>query len=229
MKRQWLMGWACICFAWGAVSAQPTPAAGKPRPLAEILAIVQQRHTGRVVDIELEYGADGRRWYEIKMFNGVTTTLHVDAVTGQEIPEPGKESAGLVPLPKVLRALAPTHPGVVLEAELEGGRGEPLRYDIKYLGHKSETYEVRVDARTGTVLTGATVPPDAIKGLLPLDGMLESLEKRYKARVTEAELKFIRAQRPHYEVELELESGRSLELHVDARTGQTLSDGEFDR
>ena len=56
------------------------------RPLAEILQDVQQRHKGRVIDIELERGADGRRWYEIKLANGQRTEIYIDAVTGQDIP-----------------------------------------------------------------------------------------------------------------------------------------------
>ena len=226
-------------MAWGSVWAQsssppsssattvPNPA--RLKPLADILADVQKRHAGRVVDIDLEQTPDGRRWYEIKMVNGQRTTLFVDAVTGQEIPEPGKGSDGLVSLHKVLRGLATTHPGLVLEAELEGGHGEPFRYDVKILGPQGEPYEVRVDALTGRALAGTTVQPGAIRGLLKLDGILETLEARYKARVTEAELKFTRTQRAFYEVELVLPSGRSLEVRVDARTGQPLTDEELDR
>ncbi len=228
MDKRWLLCFASAMLACGSLRAEP-PAAGKTKPLAEILADVQKRHAGRVVDIDLEHGADGRSWYEIKMLNGQRTKLFVDAVTGQEIPEPGKGHTDLVPLPKVLRGLAAAHPGLVLEAELEDGPGEPLRYDIKFLGPQGEPYEVRVDARTGEVLKGAIVNPAIAKGVLPLSGLLESLESRYRGRVTEAELKLARAQRPHYEVELVLESGRNLELRVDARSGQLLSDGELGR
>lgn len=202
---------------------------GKLKPLADILVSVQQRYPGRVVDIDLEQGPDGRRWYEIKMVNGQRTKLYIDALTGQEISEPGKEELGLVPLSQVLRALAVSHPGVVLEAELEGGHGAPLRYDIQVLGAQGQTAEVRVDARTGRVLAGPVVQPGAVKNLQPLDGLLEALEKRYKARVTEAELKFTRTQRPYYEVELVLESGRTMELRVDARTGYPLGEDGDDR
>lgn len=220
--------WWAACAVWAACCsatwAQTPPGPAKPKPLAEILSAVQQRHPGRVVDIDLEQGPDGQRWYEIKMVNGQRSKLYVDAFTGQDIPEPGKATADLVPLPQVLKSLAGSHPGVVLEAELEGGRGEPWRYDIKLLNAQGQPSELRVDARSGKVMLGAWVAPALLQGVLPLDGVLASLEARYKARVTEAELQFPRSQQPHYEVELVLESGRSLELRVDARSGQVIDD-----
>lgn len=228
-KQQWIAGTLLVLTGCTPALSQTGPPVREGKPLAEILAIVQQRYAGRVVDIDLEHGPAGQRWYEIKMLNGERTTVYVDAVTGKEIAAPNQAAAQVLALPQVLRSLAKSHPGVVLEAELEGGQGEPLRYDIRILGAQGQTVEIRADARTGSVLKGPVLPPAAAADLLPLADLLEALEKRYKARVTEAELKFSRAQRPHYEIDLVLESGRSLEVHVDARTGKHLSDGAWDR
>ena len=64
---------------------------------------------------------------------------------------------------------------------------------------------------------------------MPLQRILEMLEKRYNARSTEAELKLNREQKVYYEVDLKLSSGRSLEVHVDARTGQLIGEDESHR
>lgn len=200
---------------------------GKLKPLAEILGGVQRRHAGRVVDIDLERGADGRRWYEIKLLNGQRTTLYIDAVTGQEIPKPDAASPSLLPMSAVVRGVRASHPGVVLEVELEEDTGPLSYYEFKLLGKDGRELLLRVDARTGQVIHEPLVPPALAARLLPLERVLDALEKQYQARATEAELKATRARRSYYEVDLLLDNGRSLEVHVDAVSGEVIGEDEL--
>jgi uncharacterized membrane protein YkoI len=57
--------------------------AGQIRPLAALLAEVEQRYVGRVIGIELEH-EDGRWVYEFKLLppTGRIYELEVDAATG---------------------------------------------------------------------------------------------------------------------------------------------------
>ena len=73
--------------------------AGRLQPLSEILRGVQQRHGGRVIDVELERGTDGKRWYEIKLVDArqQRREIHVDAVTGREITKPGAITTQVLP------------------------------------------------------------------------------------------------------------------------------------
>ena len=199
---------------------------GKLKPLADILAMVQQRHTGRVVDIDLEQGSDGRRWYEIKLLSGERTTIYIDAVTGQEIPKPGAGTTAYLPMSSVVRSVLASHPGTVLKVELEGGLGLPPHYEFKLLSKDGREQVLRVDATTGRTMTETPIAPDLAMRILPLDKVLLALESRYKARATESELKVKHKnkQRSYYEVDLLLSNGRSLEVRVDAVTGEVTAE-----
>lgn len=63
--------------------ARSALAAGEIRPLADLLAEVERRYAGKVVEAELD--RDGGRWvYEIKLLppSGRIVELHFDAATG---------------------------------------------------------------------------------------------------------------------------------------------------
>ena len=63
--------------------ARAALAAGEIRPLAEILAAVERRYVGRVIEVELERRDD--RWvYDLKLLppSGRLFQLHLDAATG---------------------------------------------------------------------------------------------------------------------------------------------------
>lgn len=197
---------------------------GKLKPLAEILQGVQQRHRGRIVDIDLERGADGRSWYEIKIQNGQRMEVYVDAETGREIPRPDAFRRDLMPMAAVARRVLDAHPGLVLQVELEDADGSRPYYEFKLLGRNGRELLVRADARTGGLLAEPPVQPALAARLLPLPQLLESLEKRYDARATEAELKFGRNRRGYYEVELQTRAGRSVEVHVDALSGDLVDE-----
>ena len=201
--------------------------AGKLKPLSEILRAVQQRHPGRVLDVDLERGADGRRWYEIKILNGQRTEIYVDAVTGQEIAKPDAVATTVLPMATVVSAALQAHPGTVLQAELETSPGEPPYYELQLLTRDGRELLLRVDAQSGAPRTAPTIDAALAGRLLPLPGLLTTLEKRYAARATEAELKRTLGRRSYYEVDLQLANGRSIEVHVDATTGQVLGEDEL--
>jgi uncharacterized membrane protein YkoI len=63
--------------------ARAALAAGEIRPLAELLAAVERRYVGRVIETELER-EDGRWVYEFKLLppSGRVVELRLDAATG---------------------------------------------------------------------------------------------------------------------------------------------------
>lgn len=200
---------------------------GTLRPLADILDDVQKRHPGRVVDVELERNGEGLRWYEIKLqtADGRKTELYVDAESGREIQKPDALLGDIQPMAGVIRALLQRHPGQVLNGELEQVPGETPHYQFHLLLADGREMMLRVDARSGRPITAPPVDPAAARGFVALPPLLEQLEKRFAARVTEVELKTRRDRAPYYEVELQLNSLRSLELHVDARSGRLIDEG----
>ena len=199
---------------------------GKLKPLAEILQTVQKRHPGRVLDVELERGTDGRRWYEIKLMNGQRTEIYVDAVTGQEIAKPGSSSLAVMPMAAVVSAVLQTYSGTVMKVELEmpSGAGMPPYYEFQLLGKEGKEIILRVDARTARPLGTPPIEAEIVSKLMPLQEILIALEKRYKAQATEAELKQNRERKAYYEVDLKTGNGRSIEVHVDALTGQLIGE-----
>lgn len=61
------------------------------------------------------------------------------------------QAEGVQPLGRILRAIGQSYPGRALDAELLE-RAEPPIYRIKWLGEDGKVREVRVDARTGSIL-----------------------------------------------------------------------------
>ena len=218
------------CLSWAQAehdSVRRDVHSGKLKPLAEILSGVQRRHAGRIIDIELERGVDGRRWYEIKILNGQRLELYIDAVTGQEIPKPGAASPSLLPMATVVRQVLAAHPGVVLKVELEDSLGAQPYYELHLLCKDGREALLRADAQTGRLIDEPPIQLDLTSRLQPIDRIVQALEKRYKARATEAELKTKRNRRSYYEVDLLLDSGRSLEVYVDALSGDVVNEDEL--
>jgi uncharacterized membrane protein YkoI len=59
----------------------------------------------------------------------------------------------VLPLVKILAIAQKNVPGDVLEVELETKRGGALIYEIKVLTESGRVREIKIDARTGAVLT----------------------------------------------------------------------------
>ena len=65
------------------------------------------------------------------------------------------EAGEVMPLAKVLERLAATHPGQVLEVELERDEGRWL-YEVRLLHRDGRLMKLKLDARTAKVLSERT-------------------------------------------------------------------------
>jgi uncharacterized membrane protein YkoI len=227
-----LAAWLCLLPAAYLPAAQAADhestrravQAGRLKPLAEILASVQTTHAGRVLDVELEHDAAGRQWYEIKLLNkdGQKVEIHVDAVTGRELGGQDRPQARVKPLSEVLRQLLAQQPGLIKHAELEEQRDGRRVYEITV-----ELADGREQRFVADALTGRLLSTDANRlrmgaGLKPLPDLIDEMERRYRGRAVEVEIKMNAKGLPYYEIELELPNGRGLEVSVDAATGKVL-------
>jgi uncharacterized membrane protein YkoI len=204
--------------------------AGQLKPLAEILAKVQAEHPGKVLDVDLERDRKGRRYYEIKLLknDGRRWEIRVDAETGAELGRQAESAAPLQPLAGVLRKLLAKYPGQVLDVELEQGGDDHPVYEVRIAQDDGRLREIEIDARSGEVLSGRERRLTAMKSIKPLPELLDMVQARYRGVVHEVELEHDREGRRYYEIELRLEDGRGLELHVDAVDGSILHEEEAD-
>ena len=131
--------------------------AGALRPLAEILAEVQARHPGRVLDVELERRADGTRYYEIEVLgaDGRTVEIQVDARSGLPFDRRVGGNARMQPLSVLLRKVQERHPGQVIDADLDRDH-----YDIQIATTSGGLRRVRIDAIHGRIEERADQPGD---------------------------------------------------------------------
>lgn len=197
--------------------------AGKLKPLAEILEQVSKRYPGKVVDIELERGADGKRWYEITVVSGTRREIYVDAVSGVEIRRPEAVPADVLRMDEVVARVLKHSPGVVLEGELEQPpQGAPF-YKIELLEASGRERLLRVDARTGEILREPPLMAAEAARLAPLPPIIAALAQRYGAPVVEVELRRGIDPALYYEVDLQLEGG-TIEVLIDAFSGKPLFD-----
>ena len=202
---------------------------GRLVPLAEILQKVQSRHPGRVLEVELERHIDGQRWYEIKILrkDGQKYEVHIDATTGEEIKPPGSELAGLLPMAEVIRRLVDPKNATVLKVCLEQWPAHRQIYEMHLLMKNGTERTIRADALTGNIISGAHLDKNQSTGIVGADHILNTSVQKYGGFATEIELKQDTAGRLYYEIELELDHGRALEVNVDARTGRIIGQEEL--
>lgn len=91
IRRFALLSLVSVFFAGGAAAqerrdherARAALEAGEIRPLAELLAVVERRYQGRVIEADLERD-DGQWLYEFKILppNGRMFVVEIDAATG---------------------------------------------------------------------------------------------------------------------------------------------------
>ncbi|HSI57841.1 MAG TPA: PepSY domain-containing protein [Ideonella sp.] len=199
--------------------------AGRLKPLAEILSAVESKHRGRVLDVELERSAAGRPVYEIKLLedDGRRRELYIDAMSGAEVKPPSETTMALKPLADVLRGLLASHPGRVLDVELERGIKNRQVYEVRIVGADGRLREVVVDALTGQTLDAEARRLATLESLKPLPDILEIVMARYPGTVREVELEHDRAGRRYYEIDLRLADGRLMEVNIDATSGVILA------
>ena len=126
------------------------------RKLAEYLRRVEDESGQRVVEAELELGADGQMVYLLLLAPSVASAQRrlMDASSGRLLQtEPSSEGSTLRSIPEVLEALADSYgEAPVLEVELEGVDGVSVYYEIDLRIDGKHTLELQVDARTLRVL-----------------------------------------------------------------------------
>lgn len=215
--------------AWGAQHDEVRNAvtAGRFRPLAEILEMVQRKYGGHVLDVELDRNEVGRHIYEVKLVEqgGQRREIRIDAVTGQEVRrENGPELASL---PHLLRRVLARYPGLVVDVDLERGRHGRETYQVRVLQNDGQVRGIFVDAQTGNLISDIDYFVKEAR-MRPLPDLLEQLQKHYSGTVLEAELKYDRDSRPVYEVDLRLDSETLIEVTLDPVTGRVLSEEEIE-
>lgn len=201
--------------------------AGHFRPLAEVLANVQSRHAGSVLDVELDRNEKGRHIYEVRLLdrNGQRREIHIDAVTGQEVVV--DVARKLADMTSFLRRVLERHPGHVVDVDLQRSRGGKEIYQVRVLQANGQVRGVFVDAITGEIVSDVNfvVPTEKMQ---PLPDLVESLQAEYAGIILEAELKYDRDERPFYEFDIQLNDGRQIELSLDPVTGRVLSEEEIE-
>lgn len=201
--------------------------AGKYKPLADILSMVQKKYRGRVLDVELEHEPGLRHVYEVKLLNarGVRQEIHIDAVTGEEVDL--LTTPRLQPLSASLRKLQAQYPGRVIDVDLKkNSRGESF-YQVRLLQQDGEIRSVFMDAATGSLISEVdelrTLPD-----MMSLADLLDALDGTPEGTVMEAELKYDRSRRAFYEIKLLRRDGLLTEIWVDPGTARVLSEEDLE-
>lgn len=193
-------------------------AEGRLRPLTEIIATVQARHPGRIVDVELERARGGAYVYEIEILmpDRGTLEIKVDGASG-DIIEPGGPSAhGYRPLPELLREVQARHPGHVIDVELEHGN-----YQIELAREDGRRLHVVMDPVTGAMVEDAASDAD-LGTMRPMADVIEAVLQRYRGTLMEGELERSDDGRHFYELEIMGDDGQEYTVHVDAFSGEVL-------
>jgi uncharacterized membrane protein YkoI len=135
------------------------------------------------------------------------------------------EAGQLKPLSEILAKLQSTHPGKVLDVDLERDPGGRRIYEITILKNDGQRAKILADAVNGAELRHAA-PPSAPQANLPK--AVSSLLARHPGKVLELELKRTADQRQIYEIQVILQDGRLREFVIDAQSGE-LIDGNGHR
>ena len=199
--------------------------AGRFRPLADILEMVQKKYSGNVLDVELDRDEAGRHIYEVKLLdaNGRRREIHIDAVSGQEV----RRDSSVSSLPEMLRRVLARYPGLVVDVDLERGRQGREVYQVRIRQADGLVRGVFVDAASGELLSDMG-SMDAGNDMKPLPELLDVVQQRYPGTVLEAELKYDRETRPVYEIDLRLLNDTLIEVTLDPVTGRVLDEEEIE-
>ncbi|MBX3690602.1 PepSY domain-containing protein [Dokdonella sp.] len=198
--------------------------AGEIRPLSSILAAVQERYPGRILDVELERARDGRRIYDIELVgtDGRRLDVHVDAATGEFIDAHAGlvHGAGARPFATILRDLLTRHSGQIVDVELERDRNGREVYEIELLRDDGRALELTVDAANGRILDEHVRKP--VAAMMALPDVLDRLAAAYPGTIVEVELERAIDGHPYYEIDVRADDGRRFEVRVDAVSGVVL-------
>lgn len=193
-------------------------AEGRLRPLTDILAEVQARHPGRVVDVELERMRDGGYVYEVQILtpDRQKVEIRVDGASGR-ILSPGHASARpQLPLPELLRTAQLHYSGRVVDVELDQDR-----YRIELLQAGGRRINVLVDPVTGEMQEEGDRAIELAE-VQPMADVIEAVLRDYPGILVDGELERTDDGRYRYELEISDANGRERSLLVDAVSGEVL-------
>jgi uncharacterized membrane protein YkoI len=128
------------------------------------------------------------------------------------------EAGQLKPLSDILSAVQATHPGKVLDVDLERDRSGRRVYEITILKATGQRAKILVDATNGNEVSQA---PETV-ARVPVARMLRNLLARHPGHVLEMEMKAGIDNRLIYEIQLILLDGRLREFVVDAQSGELI-------
>lgn len=126
-----------------------------------------------------------------------------------------------------LRQVLARYPGHVVDIDLQRGHSNKEIYQVRVLQTNGQVRGIFVDAITGEILSdiGFAIPSARMK---PLPDLIDALQNEYVGIILEAELKYDRDERPFYEIDIQLNDGRQIELALDPVTGRVLSEEEIE-
>lgn len=126
-------------------------ALSKPlRPLDALLDTLLQSNPGRVAGVDLR---DTTFVVDLETRGGPRRQFLIDALDGtwRPVDAIGSRDGELQPLPAILRQLARSHPGTIVEVELERGADGRLEYEVDVRDDEGRLSEWHVDAVTGAL------------------------------------------------------------------------------
>ncbi|RKT58574.1 putative membrane protein YkoI [Azonexus fungiphilus] len=135
------------------------------------------------------------------------------------------EAGQLKPLNEILTRIQSSHPGKVLDVDLERDINGNRIYEITILKNDGQRAKLLVDAVSGSELRHAST---AANPRINMAKALRNLLARHPGNVLELELKQAADQRMIYEVQVILLDGRLREFVIDANSGE-LIDGNGHR
>lgn len=131
------------------------------------------------------------------------------------------EAGQLKPLSEILAKVQSSHPGKVLDVDLERDQSGRRIYEITILKNDGQRVKLLVDAVNGSEVRNFTGPATPKANL---SKALGSLLDRHPGKVLELELKQATDLRQIYEIQVILQDGRLREFVIDAQSGELIDD-----
>lgn len=130
------------------------------------------------------------------------------------------EAGQLKPLNEILTRIQASHPGKVLDVDLERDLNGRRIYEITILKADGQRAKLHVDAVSGGEIQSSATPPGP---RIDMARALHKLLSRHPGTVLELELKRDSEQRMIYEIQVILHDGRLREFVIDAQRGDLIN------
>lgn len=189
---------------------------GRAQPLSDILATVQAQHPGRVLDVDLDRRFDGLLVYEIELLgtDHRQIEIHVDAGSGAILDRATAPDRAFLPLAPLLHDAVARYPGSVLDVEMENGV-----YQVEIVRADGVHDYLVVDPVHGGIVRDDQ-RASMMQHVLSMPEMLARVQAVHPGTVIEVELERGPEGSHYYELDIEDEHGRMIELKVDAVDGR---------